>query len=148
MEQIFRSIPSVLKEYGADDKAREALVFAAWSRCAGEQLSIRTRALEFFETRLVVAVEDDTWRRHLEDLSPRMIAKLNALLGDGSVRHIEFRVGALAPRDTVKKKARAKKQLIEVDASLAAAADTISNAALRQSFLEAASSCMKRREQS
>ena len=41
---------------------------------------------------LVISVADVTWKRHLEDLSPQMVAKINALLPAGTVRRIEFRV--------------------------------------------------------
>ena len=56
MEQLFGAIPSVLMGLGTDDGAREALVFAAWKRCAGDLLGERTEPLDFFENRLVVAV--------------------------------------------------------------------------------------------
>jgi hypothetical protein len=91
MEQLFNAIPAVLKELGSNRETDKAIAFAAWKRCAGEQLSGRTTPVEFFENRLFIAVEDKTWQRHLEDLSPQMLAKLNDYLGQGTVKFIEFR---------------------------------------------------------
>ena len=92
MEQLFGVIPSVLKELGTNAEADTAVAFAAWKRCAGELLSARTAPLEFFENRLVIAVADNAWQRHLEDLSPQMLVKLNDSLGQGTVKFIEFRI--------------------------------------------------------
>jgi hypothetical protein len=71
----------------------EALAFIAWGRCAGEQLKTRTKPIEFFEKRLVVAVKDLTWRRNLEELSPQLVAKLNAVLrrGKGEIHRVSYR---------------------------------------------------------
>lgn len=92
MEQLFTAIPEILKHLEPNSSATNALVFAVWKRVAGELLRSRTEPLEYKENRLVVAVEDKTWQTHLEQLSPQMIAKLNATLGQGSVKFIEFRV--------------------------------------------------------
>jgi hypothetical protein len=44
----------------------------------------------------VIGVTDETWRRHLEDLSPQMVAKISGLLTDGVVKRIDFRIDARA----------------------------------------------------
>ncbi len=95
MEQLFGSIQAVLNSLEPNEKKDEAMVFAAWKRCAGGLLSDRTRPIEFFENRLVVAVDDKTWQRHLEELAPQMLTKINKELGQGTVRFIEFRVDQL-----------------------------------------------------
>ncbi len=93
MEKLFGAIPSVLKGLGSNAKTDEAIVFAAWKQCAGGLLASRTTPIEFSSHRLVVAVADKTWQRHLEELAPQMLAKLNGSLGSGTVRFIEFRIG-------------------------------------------------------
>ena len=65
MEQLFGAIPAVLGGLGANDGIDEAIVFAVWQRCAGQLLNERTKPIEFFENRLVVAVADETWQRHI-----------------------------------------------------------------------------------
>ncbi len=92
MEQLFSAIPAVLKNLEPNPEADKAIVFAAWKRCSGELLSDRTTPLDFADNRLIIAVADKTWQRHLEDLSPQMLVKLNDYLGQGAVRFIEFRV--------------------------------------------------------
>lgn len=92
MEQLFGAIPGILNDLEPNASAQEALVFAAWNQTAGEMLRARTTPIEFNEKRLVIAVEDRSWQRNLEELSPQMLAKINASIGHGTVRFIEFRI--------------------------------------------------------
>ena len=112
------------------------MVFAAWRRVAGDALGNRTKPLEFFQNRLIVAVEDQNWQRNLETLAPEMVAKLNAATEQGKVRFIEFRIdkNAVGPQGP-----RTDSSEINVSDSLRSAADQIENESLRKSFLEAAS---------
>jgi hypothetical protein len=141
MEQLFNALTDVLKGLEPDRQAQEAVVIAAWGRCAGDSLSSRTRAIEFFEKRLVVAVKDDMWRRQMEDLSPKMIAKLNGALGEGSVRFIEFRVAPSSIARAARRKKKTDRDRV-MDASLAEAALAIADEGLRQRFIEAAAGCL------
>jgi hypothetical protein len=139
MERLFGAIPEVLKGLGADTAMSDALVLAAWKECAGPLIIERTAAVEYFESRLVIAVSDATWRAHLEDLSPQMVARLNARLGQGTVKFIEFRVDPSAFRAAVRKAAKRPAPVAaEIPASLRKAADAISDSRLRDSFLAAA----------
>ena len=141
MEQLFGAIPFVLSGLATTDGIDEAVVFASWKRCAGDLLRARTAPLEFFENRLVVAVADETWRRHLEDLSPQMLYKLNAALGNGTVKFIEFRINARAVAAVKKKEAKTvadADRSAEISPSLTAAAQAIGDEALRKQFLNTA----------
>lgn len=146
MEQIFGLMPKVLKDLGAQGAAEEAVVFAAWKQSAGELICERTQPLEYFELRLIVAVQDATWRQHLEELSPRMIAKLNTTLGKGSVKFIEFRVDAAvfdartfsAPRPTPEGVPAAPLSIVE-------AANAIEDEQLRKTFLFASAAYLNRK---
>src|SRR2546423_9204080 len=91
MEHIFASIPAVLSGLGTDDAATEAVTLATWRQVAGEMLDARTEPLAFRENRLVIGVLDGAWKRHLEDLAPGIIARLNSKLGHGTVKFIEFK---------------------------------------------------------
>ena len=136
MEQLFAALPQLLKELGPNHAVEEQMVFAAWRRVAGEALGSRTKPLEYFENRLIVAVEDQNWQRNLETLAPEMVAKLNAATEQGKVRFIEFRIdrNAIDPPNP-----RMDASEINVSESLRSAADKIDNESLRKSFLEAAS---------
>lgn len=92
MERLFGAIPAVLRDLGAPDAVIRSLVLASWNQAAGDLLGERTKAVEFANERLVVAVEDATWKHHLEDLAPQLLARLNSVAGQGMVKFIEFRV--------------------------------------------------------
>ncbi|HRI03845.1 MAG TPA: DUF721 domain-containing protein [Pyrinomonadaceae bacterium] len=146
MEQVFGAIPSVLNGLASNGDVDEAVVFAAWKRCAGELLNDRTNAIEFFENRLIVAVADETWRRHLEDLSPQMLYKINSSLGDGTVRFIEFRIDEKVVDASRERETASTESAPEVSESLTKAAEAISDAALRQQFLGAAAEYLERQK--
>ena len=147
MERLFGAIPAVLDSVGSSAETDEAIVFAAWKTCAGDLLNERTAALEFFEDRLIVAVVDETWRRHLEDLSPQMLAKINGRLGQGTVTFIEFVIDAAA----INRKDAGRNEIeieepAEVNASLADAANAIADNKLREQFINAAAVYLARQE--
>ena len=140
MEQVFGAIPSVLKGLETNADIDEAVVFAAWTKCAGELLRARTAPLEFSDKRLVIAVQDNTWKRHLEDLSPQVLGNMNTSLGHGTVRFIEFRIApasVTSDRDT-DSTAKAETEKPTAAPSLTAAAAAITDEHLREQFLEAA----------
>ncbi len=148
MEQVFGAIPSVLNGLSSNGDVDEAVVFAAWKRCAGELLNERTIAIEFFENRLIVAVADRTWQRHLEDLSPQMLYKINSSLGDGTVRFIEFRIDERTVNESRECKSVSSETVApEVSPSLIKAAEAIGDEALRQQFLGAAVEYLERQKQ-
>jgi hypothetical protein len=147
MDQLFKALPSVLKGLGPNGQADEAMVHAAWVRCAGQMLNERTHALEFFENRLIVAVEDNTWRRHLEELSPRMLVSLNAALGEGTVRFIEFRIdpAEIKAAGKMRSKDGEVSDPAPVSPAIRSAAEAIADDDLRERFIEAASSSLNKR---
>lgn len=143
MERLFGSLSAILHELGKNTVVEEQLVFAAWKRVAGEQLNNRTKPLEFFENRLIVAVENDIWRTHLVSLAPEMIARLNTVLGESSVKFIEFRVEPLAMRK-IPIEPQKDESAANLPGSLTIAAEMIADPQLRKSFINAAASCLMR----
>lgn len=148
MEQIFGAIPQLLSSIPHDTIADEALVFAGWSRCAGEMLRERTEPVSFEKKRLVIAVEDKTWQRHLEHLSATMLAKINSTLGHGTVTFIEFRIDkkAVAARHAAEKVAI--KTVPPVSKDLENAANAIADEGFRENFLAAAGAYLDRQKKS
>src|SRR6478672_5390349 len=136
MEQLFAALPQLIKELGANHAVEEQMVFAAWRRVAGEMLAERTTPLEYFENRLIVAVEDQNWQRNLESLAAEMVAKLNGATEQGKVKYVEFRIDKKA----IERQQKPKSELTSDDVpdSLRAAADQIESQSLKKSFLEAA----------
>ncbi len=146
MEQLFSTIPSVLSEIPHETIADEAMVFAAWTQCAGDMLRSRTVPVSFEKERLTIAVEDKTWRQHLEELSPTMLAKINSTLGYGTVTFIEFRID----RKAVAARRRAEKTVVTVvppvSEDLEKAANAIANDNYRANFLAAAAVYLDRQQ--
>ena len=154
MQDLFRALPKLLKEFEDTEEVREAVVFAAWQRVAGESLSEHTVPFRLFKKHLIIAVADKMWKRHLESLSGQMIFKLNSILGQVIVTFIEFRVDEETLRSERAKHRKSQvsdEQLREIalDAvtpKLRHSADAIKDDNLRYQFLLAAGSCLARKE--
>ncbi|MBP6002852.1 MAG: DUF721 domain-containing protein [Pyrinomonadaceae bacterium] len=150
MEQLFGALPAVLQRLDPNETVTEAVVFAAWNRSAGELLRARTVPVGFHEHRLAIAVEDKTWQRHLEDLSPQMLVKLNTILGQGSVRFIEFRIDKptlAAAREHIAAAADTSVDLSNLAPSLVDAAGAIADEELRDAFLKSAAVYLGRQDE-
>ena len=153
MDELFRALPALLKEFEDNQDVREAVIFAAWRKIAGETLRERAVPHRLFKKHLVIAVMSDTWKKHLEHLSGQMIFKLNSILGSAVVTFIEFRVD----EDSVlENRAKHRSQIVsnenikdhameEVTAKLRHSADAIKDDNLRYQFLLAAGSCLARK---
>jgi len=154
MEALFRALPKLLKEFEDNENVREAVVFAAWRRIAGESLSEHTIPFRLFNKHLIIAVADKMWKRHLETLSGQMIFKLNSALGQAIVTFIEFRIDEAtleAERAKHRKNQMTDEQQIEialeeVTPKLRHSADAIKDDNLRYQFLLAAGSCLARKK--
>lgn len=151
MLNIFRTLPALLNDLEGSDEAREVLVRIAWRRIAGEMLAEHTVPVALEGTTFAVAVSGRTWQKHLEDLSPEMIFKLNSVLGSAVVRSIRFRIDEKLIRAD---RARRKKEKeagpagneAEIPPDLRTAAESISDESLRRAFLMAAGNCLVRKE--
>jgi hypothetical protein len=147
MERLFGVIPDALADLGKNKEVEEALVFAAWNQCAGPEIRKRSVPVEFFEKRLVVAVSDETWRVHLESLSPQMIAKMNGQLEQNTVRFIELRLDPVRVKVATPNTAEKAEDGPQVPYSVARAAEAIVDERLREQFLSTAASYLDQPEQ-
>jgi len=154
MNDLFRSLPKLLKEFDDNEELREAVVFAAWRRIAGEALQKHTVPFRLFNKHLIVAVRDNMWKRHLETLSGQMIFKLNSILGQAIVTFIEFRIDEATLLLEISKNRKSELSdeeleeiaLEKVTSKLRHSADAIKDDNLRYQFLLAAGSCLARKE--
>lgn len=137
-----------------NESLRQAVVFAAWRRIAGEGLREHAVALRLYQKHLIVAVMSETWKKHLEHLSGQMIFKLNSTLEQPLVTFIEFRVDEeiiRQEREKYQKKAideETQRQIAleQVTPKMRHAADAIKDENLRYQFLLAAGSCLARKK--
>lgn len=153
MNELSGALPALLKEFGGRAELREAVIFGAWRKIAGETLRDQTAPLRLDNKRLIVAVESEMWQRHLEALSGQMIFKLNSALSSAEVTFIEFVVDEKAVKEEFSR--RAGRRLSDEEAAEAAAAEiteklkrsaeVIGNEELRERFLAAAGMCLARK---
>ena len=154
MEDLFRALPKLLREFDDTDEIREAVALAAWRRVAGQSLCEHAVPFRLYNKHLIVAVANLTWKKHLEHLSGQMIFKLNSMLGQAVVTFIEFRVDedtVLEERaknkiPTISRQEQEEIALEEVTPKLRGAADAIKDDNLRYQFLLAAGSCLARKK--
>ncbi len=150
MEDLFRTLPKLLKEMGEHEEVREAVVFAAWRKIAGVSLQSHAVAFRLYNKHLMVAVTSEMWKRHLELLSGQMIFKINSVLGQAIVTFIEFRVDeetVLQERRKSDAPAMSDEELREialneVTPKMRRSADAIKDDHLRYQFLLAAGSAL------
>ncbi len=153
MNELFRALPALLKEFDDNEAVREAVVFAAWRKIAGEALRFSAVPAQLSGKHLIIAVSSETWRKHLEHLAGQMIFKINSKLSAAVVTFIEFRVD-----ETTVKAERAKfnkseakaiseeAALNEISPKMRHKADAIKDDNLRYQFLLAAGSCLVRKK--
>lgn len=154
MNELFRTLPKLLKEMSDSEELREAVVFAAWKKIAGKNLSEHAVPFRLYKKHLIVAVRDNMWKRHLEQLSGQMIFKLNSVLGQAVVTFIEFRIDEETVRQT--RPAAGDKKISDdefreialenVTPQLRHSAAAIKDDHLRYQFLLAAGGCLARKE--
>jgi len=85
--RLIRRLGAAAQTIGDEDLAR-----AAWPGAVGKKIAVHTRASRLVRTRLVVEVEDQTWRRQLFALTPHILRNLEKSLGPGFIEDVEFRV--------------------------------------------------------
>ena len=152
MEDLFQTLPKLLRAAGESEEVLEAASFAAWRRVAGEALRGCAVPFRLFNRRLIVSVPDTTWRKQLEQVSPQLVFRLNSLLGQPVVTYVEFRVDPQTVRAERARLGRTEyERLTQEEAALDCAAElddaahAIHDETLRRRFLLAAGSCMNRR---
>lgn len=154
MEDLFRALPALLKNFEENETLREAVVFAAWRKAAGQNLVQHAVPFRLYQKHLIIAVANEMWKRHLESLSGQMIFQLNSLLKQAAVTFIEFRVDDKTVLEEKRKKSENRMSpeqaeeiaLDEVSVNLRSSADAIEDDNLRYQFLLAAGSCLARKK--
>lgn len=154
MNELFRALPALLKEFSDHEEVRKAIIFGAWRKIAGETLREQAAPVRLDNRHLAIAVETEMWKNHLEDLSGQMIFKLNSTLGSAEVTFIEFVVDKKAVeaenrrfgRPPVDEAESARIAEGEITPRLRESAGAIQNEELRERFLMAAGRCLARKK--
>lgn len=154
MEDLFRALPKLLKQFDDDENLREAVVFAAWRKIAGEILRKHAVPFKLTGKHLTVAVDDERRQKYLKDLSGQMIFKLNSALGQATVTFIEFKIDEQAVKNERQKQGiipideekEREAALEQITPQMRRAADMIKDDDLRYRFLLTAGSVLARKE--
>jgi hypothetical protein len=155
MDQLIKTLPALLQAAGDTDGVAEVAALAVWKHAAGEGLRQHAVPLRLHKKTLIIAVADAVWQKQLESMAGQLLFRLNALLGRAVVTYIEFHVDP----ETV---ASARYKLVAVEqegdrarrawepmpTELVSAAASIHDQDLRRAFLGAATSCIRRLEES
>jgi hypothetical protein len=150
MESLLKTLPAIMKAAGDSTEVAQAACFVAWKQIAGEALRGNAVPLRLDDRTLVIAVADTTWQKQMQSLSGQLLFRLNSLLGQPVVTYLEFcedpetvtqaRLTLTNPEES--------RETAPVPAELVSAAAEIHDKDLRRAFLGAASSCIRRVENS
>ena len=91
------AIGGLLDTEGWQQRAAMGSVFGRWAEIVGADLAAHTRPDSFADGELAVTADSTAWATQVRLLAPMLVKRLNAELGDGSVRRVKVR-GPAPPR--------------------------------------------------
>ena len=148
MEELIKSLPIVLRGAGQSEEVAEAVAIAAFRHVAGAGLREHAVPLNLADRTLFVAVSDQIWQHQIASISSQLIFRVNSILRQSCVSRIEVVVdpAIVAPRK-VEPVDDIEPTPEDLSLELWSAANAIHDAELRQHFLKAASTSLRRRPQ-
>jgi predicted nucleic acid-binding Zn ribbon protein len=96
-QRLGSAIDGLLDEHGWQVQAAMGSVFGRWAEIVGQDLAAHTRPDSFADSELVVIADSTAWATQVRLLAPNLVARLNAELGQGTVRRVKVR-GPAPPR--------------------------------------------------
>ena len=96
-QPLVSAIGGLLDTRGWQQQAAMGSVFGRWAEIVGHDLAAHTRPDSFADGELAVAADSTAWATQVRLLAPALVRRLNAELGDGSVRRVKVR-GPAPPR--------------------------------------------------
>ena len=146
MNQLIKSLPSILRAAGDSEEVAEAAAIAAWKHAAGDGLKGHAVPVKLENRTLTVSVADVIWQKQLHSMRGQLLFRVNTILGQPLVSAIEFVVDPkLALGQTEQQKTQDEPLDNEVPLELWSAANAIHDKELRKSFLKTATLSLKRR---
>jgi predicted nucleic acid-binding Zn ribbon protein len=91
------AIGGLLDQQGWQQRAAIGSVFGRWAEIVGRDLAAHTQPEAFADGELAVTAESTAWATQVRLLAPQLVRRLNAELGDGTVRRVKVR-GPAPPR--------------------------------------------------
>jgi predicted nucleic acid-binding Zn ribbon protein len=91
------AIDGLLDSRGWQERAAMGSVFGRWAEIVGQDLAAHTRPDSFADGELAVTADSTAWATQVRLLASVLVARLNAELGQGTVRRVKVR-GPAPPR--------------------------------------------------
>lgn len=86
----------VVRQQGWGDRLDSQRIYTEWPEIVGPEVAQHAEVVGFEDAIVHVRASSTAWATQLRMLAPRLVAKLNEVLGDGSVLRLEVR-GPQAP---------------------------------------------------
>lgn len=83
----------LLQQRGMEDKLRRYRAWQLWDRVVGPQIAARARPSRLRDNTLEVWVDHAVWMQQLQLMKPKILARLNAALGEELIQDIYLRRG-------------------------------------------------------
>jgi predicted nucleic acid-binding Zn ribbon protein len=96
-QPLASAIGGLLDTRGWQQRAAMGSVFGRWAEIVGPELAAHTQPDSFADGELAVIADSTAWATQVRLLAPVLVKRLNAELGDGSVRRVKVR-GPAPPR--------------------------------------------------
>ena len=146
MNQLIKSLPTVVRAAGDSAEVAEAAAIAAWKHAAGDGLKEHAVPLKLDNRTLIIAVADPIWRKQLTSMRGQMLFRVNSILGQPLVGALDFVIDPKLVKSRVEQPEQHDEPLDnEVPLELWAAANAIHDKELRKSFLKTALLSLKRK---
>lgn len=145
MNQLIKSLPTILRAAGDSAEVAEAAAIAAWKHAAGDGLKGHAVPVKLENRTLTVAVADAIWQKQLHSMRGQLLFRVNTILGQPVVSAIEFVIDPKLASAQEQQKPKEEPRHNEVPLELWSAANAIHDKELRKSFLKTATLSLKRR---
>ncbi|MGE5289964.1 MAG: DUF721 domain-containing protein [Micromonosporaceae bacterium] len=99
-QPLANAIDGLLAEQGWEQRAAMGGAFGRWPQIVGADLAAHARPDSFTDGELVVVADSTAWATQLRLLAAELVRRLNAELGDGTVKRVRVRgpAGDTGPR--------------------------------------------------
>src|SRR6185369_5118543 len=145
MNQLIKSLPTVLKAAGNSAEVAEAAAIAAWKHAAGDGLKEHAVALKLENRTLTVAVADPIWQKQLTSMRGQLLFRVNTILGQPLVSAFNFVIDRERAKPRIEQPEQDEPIDNEVPLELWSAANAIHDPELRKNFLKTALLSLKRK---
>jgi hypothetical protein len=89
----------MFEQRGMEDKMRRYRAWQLWDKVVGPQIAARARPARMRDDTLEVWVDHAVWMQQLQLMKPKILARLNAALGEHAIRDIYLRRGRPRQQD-------------------------------------------------